>query len=381
MHAKSKSTRREFLIGRAVVRAVEDLLPAESPPPPESLRAAERAAAPTDAGRPSASYLIQVARDAMACEFQVMLNAGQHAHGTEAALDALDLVERLEQQMTVYRTSSEISRLNQRAFHGPVPVERRLFALLEQAQDLHQLTGGAFDITSGGLSKVWGFYRREGRFPTAAELAEALSKVGSQWLLLDPSKTTIAFQREGLEINLGAIGKGYALDRCAELLLERGVNDFLLHGGGSSVLARGTRLDEQTTQAGWSIGLRHPLRYEQRLAEIWLDDRASATSGSGNQFFYFQGRRYGHVIDPRTGYPADKVLSATVLAPDAATADALATAFYVLGVEPAVEICRQRPELAAILIRPTEHRGEVELITLGLEDHQWRRCDEKSNSG
>jgi len=373
MSGKQKSTRRDFLVGRAMVRAVEDLLPAESPPEPESLRRLEPTEGASSDRSASAAYVIQVARDAMACQFEVMLNAGQHTHGTEAALDALDLVERLEQQLTVYRTTSEVSRLNQLAHAGPVRVEKRLFRLLELAVELFQSTGGAFDITSGPLTKAWGFYRREGRFPAADELAEALTKVGSRGLLLDPSNQTVAFQHPELEINLGAIGKGYALDRCAELLLERGVTDFLLHGGGSSVLARGRRWDGQAEQAGWSIGLRHPLRYEQRLAEIWLDNQASATSGSGNQFFHFQGQRYGHVIDPRTGYPADRLLSSTVLAPDAATADALATAFYVLGVEPSLEICRQRPELAAVLIRATERRGEVELITAGLDDYQWRR--------
>ena len=152
----------------------------------------------------------------MACQFDVFLNAGQNPAGTESALAALDLVEALEDQMTVYREHSEISRLNRTAADRPVIVERRLLSLLQQALELHRATEGAFDITAGPLSKIWGFYRRAGRVPSPAELEEARQRVGSHWVKLDSDAGTVQFLRPGLEINLGAIGKGYALDRCAE---------------------------------------------------------------------------------------------------------------------------------------------------------------------
>ena len=119
---------------------------------------------------------------------------------------------------------------------------------------------------------------------------------------------------------------------------------------------------------GWRVSLRHPLHSDRQLAELRLFNRALGTSGAANQFFHFQGRRYGHVIDPRTGYPADKVLSATVLAPDAATADALATAFFVMGVEDTLSFCSTHPELAAIFVVAGRRAGEVELISTGLSD-------------
>ncbi len=270
---------------------------------------------------------------------------------------ALDLVDRLEQQLTVYRQDSEISVLNRTAAEHAVGVEPRLFQLLKLAIGLHRATDAAYDITSGPLSKLWGFYRRAGRMLTAADVGQALATVGSQHVTLDDSQGTVRFKVPGVEINLGSIGKGYALDRAAELLKRQGVAEFLLHGGRSSVLARGSRAGE--SESGWRIGVRDPLRPDQRLGEVRLRNRALATSGSGQQFFFHEGRRYGHILDPRTGWPADAILSSTVLAPTAAEADALSTAFFVMGREPAMDYCRRRPELGAILVSSGEKEGTL----------------------
>jgi thiamine biosynthesis lipoprotein len=322
------------------------------------------------------TYLLQVARTAMACEFQLFLNAGQHPGATETALEALDLVDALEDQLTVYRDHSEVSQLNRAAAIEAVTVERGLFELLEQSVQLYKTTGGAFDITAGPLTKVWGFHRRDGRFPTSDTLRVARQSVGSNRLQLDSASSTVRFQHDGLEINLGAIGKGYALDRCAELLRNRGIDDYLIHGGRSSVLAAGSRLDDEHTDRGWSIELRHPLRRELCLGELWLRDRACGTSGSGNQFFHFEGKRYGHIIDPRSGYPADDLVSTTVLAPTAAEADALATAFFVMGADATLAHCQKRPDLAVVLIRAGSRIGSIEIQTHGVSADDWQPIDE-----
>ncbi len=329
----------------------------------------------------------------MACEFEVLLDAKQYPAGPDAAVDALDVVEALEAQLTVYRDTSEVSRLNQQAYSQPVVVEKKLFELFLQAKVLWEATGGALDITSGALTKVWGFYRRLGRMPSETEVAEALTKVGSQHLDLDAGNKSVRFLVPGLELNLGAIGKGHTLDRCAELLSSRGVHDFLIHGGNSSVMARGVRgqgsevrsqessnpkseipnpkselSNPQSTP--WSIGLRHPLRPDQRLAEFMLHDQALGTSGSGSQFFHHQGKRYGHILDPRTGWPAEQVLSATVIAPTAAQADALSTAFYVLGLEGANAYCEKYAEISALLVK--QKGAGVELHPVNLPEDKWR---------
>jgi len=372
-----KSSRRDFLKGKAAIDAVADLAQQTVPPGgPDRW--------PTEA--PDESYLIRVSRRAMACEFEVFLNAGQYEGGTEAALEALDLVEALEAQMTVFRPGSEISRLNAACADGPTEVEPRLFELLEAALRLHAETQGAFDITSAPLWKVWGFAQRAGTVPSEEELAGAIQSVGSHLVELDRARHTARFRQPGVELNLGAIGKGYALDRAAEVLAAAGVNDFLLHGGQSSVLARGSRVatrpaSPEADPFGWVVGVGHPVRRGKRLAELRLRDRALATSGSATQHFRYRGRRYGHVLDPRTGRPAEGVLSATVVAPSAARADALSTAFYVMGAESALEYCRSRPELAAVLVLPGAHGAGIEIRSVGLEEDDLRVLDPGRSPG
>lgn len=363
--ARRESTRREFLSGRAAADALADLAAGKTPSGGGTLDLV------------NVPYLVQLGRRAMACQFEVFLNAGQYPQGAEAALAALDLVDALEAQLTVYRDSSELMHVNRHAADEPVPVEQGLFQLLAQSLELHAETGGAFDITSGPLSKAWGFYRRQGSIPDEASLAEALEKVGSQYVQLDAAQQAVRFTRGGVELNLGSIGKGYALDRCAQQMEQAGVCDFLWHGGQSSVLARGSaarpRGKEQAAwREGWVIGVRDPLRPQRRLAEITVRNAAVGTSGSGVQFFRHQGRRYGHILDPRTGWPAEGVFSSTVIAPTAALADALATAFYVMGAEAALEHCRRHDELAMLMLLPSASGSSIELVAHGLDDDQWR---------
>ena len=310
----------------------------------------------------------------MACEFEVLLPAGPERDATERALEALDLVDRLEGQLTVFRDTSEVSQINCAAFERDVEVEPRLFDLLRLAAEIHRRTGGAYDITSGPLSKVWGFYRRAGRMPDDASLASVMSRVGSQRLQFDPKRRTIRFTSPGMELNLGSIGKGYALDRCCELLQGGGASDFLIHGGQSSLLARGSR--DPAGGEGWWIGVRDPLRPGHRLGQIRLCDRALGTSGTGTQFFYHASRRYGHVLDPRSGRPAEGVLSSSVLARSAAEADALSTAFYVLGPTAALDYCRRygpaHGNLSALLVVPSDEPGKAEVVTHNLDAADWR---------
>jgi thiamine biosynthesis lipoprotein len=333
-----RASRRDFLKGKAALYVVGDLIERALPDFPEP---------PPPA--PAESYLLHLSRRAMACEFQLLFNAGQYPQATEAAMEALDLVETLEEQMSVFRASSQLSRINREAADGPVPVEPRLLEILQLAQRIYAETAGAYDITSTSLWRAWGFARREGRVPTPEQLAEARRCVGGQFVQLDPEAQTVRFLQPGMELNLGSIGKGYALDRAAEQLLAAGVGDFLLHGGQSSVLARGSRL-AGTAPDGWTVGIHDPLRRGRRIGQLCLRDRALGTSGSANQSFRHRGRRYAHILDPRTGWPAEGVWSATVLAPTAAEADALSTAFFVMGADAAFRYCRSRPDLAAVLV-------------------------------
>ncbi len=295
-----KSTRRDFLTGKVV----SDALGGAAQQGHSAGKADDEASTPE-------TYLIRISRRAMACEFQAVLNAGQYDHATEAALSALDLVEAMEEQISFFRASSEISRINRAAFARPVEVEPRLFDLLQLALQVSQDTGGAYDITATPLWEVWGFSRHAGRLPTEEEVVEARQYVGSSLVELDAERKTVRFRQVGVRLNLGSIGKGYTLDRCADLLAGAGVGDYLFHGGQSSLLARGTRSGTVAQPAGdvggWSVAIPHPLRPDRQLAQLQLKNRAMGTSGTGFQFFRHKGRRYGHILDPRTGWPVEGV--------------------------------------------------------------------------
>lgn len=342
--------RRDFLRGRAAASAAAEAIDAAV-----DKRLGE--AASPETGR-AAARVVRLTRRAMACDFEIRINASRDSNATDAGMDALDLVERLEDQLTVYRERSELIDLNRWAAERRVVVEERLFGLLELCDRLHAETGGAFDPTSGPLSRVWGFYQREGRLPDTEDLAASRERVGWRHVRLDHADRSVRFTKAGVELNVNSIGKGYALDRVGELLDGRGVGSFLIHGGRSTLLARG---DHATLEGGgWLAGIRDPETPERRLYEVRLRDEALSTSGAGTQFFEHEGRRYGHVLDPRTGRPAAELLyQATAIAPTAAEADALSTAFFVLGVEGTREFCARRRDVKAILLADGGDNGIV----------------------
>lgn len=369
MATQHSPTRREFLHGRSGIDADRVQV---VPTPPTDIR---RANAPTT------GYLLSVTRRAMACTFSVHLNATAGTGMVETSLEALDLVEMLEGQLTVYRETSDVIEVNRRASVVPVEVEDRLFELLVLAQRIARDTDGAFDITTGPLSAAWGFSRRQGRVPDEKALTAARAHIGYEHIMLDEEDRTIFFDKPGTEIQLNGIGKGYALDRAGELLRNAESHlstadcplptaHFLLHGGQSSVLASGD--NAARPDGGWSVGIRNPLRPTERLGQIILDNAAIGTSGSATQSFHANGRRYGHVLDPRTGMPADGVYTSSVIAPSAAEADALATAMYVLGHDGAEHFCAERPEIGALLICPGKRSGEIQIDTFNLSPEIWQ---------
>ncbi|MBX9578739.1 MAG: FAD:protein FMN transferase [Gemmataceae bacterium] len=323
--------RRRFLRRPPVPVAVLPGLPDEPPPPAEFA-------------------LVRVSRRAMATRFEVALPYGT-ANAIPAAEAALDLIDDLEDQLTVYRDHSEVSRLNAAAAAGPVVVEARLFGLLEACAGWTRETEGAFDIATGALIKAWGFYSREGRVPAARDRNAAMARTGMRHVILNPEARSVKYRVPGLEINLGAVGKGYALDRAADLLrTDWGIGSALLHGGGSSVYAIGHPPGEPR---GWPVRLRHPNREDEGIGTVWLRDRGLGVSAATFQHFDYNGRKLGHLLDPRTGWPAEGTAAAAVTAPTAAEADALSTAVFVSGAAGADALTRTRPHLGAVVLPET----------------------------
>lgn len=380
------TSRREFLRGRNAFDAMRGEAARAAESQTDAMRAADAKRANLEDRQ--SSYLEQYSKNAMACEFELLFNLHQYPQSGAGAMEAFQLIDLLEDQMTVYRDHSEVSRLNRSAFDREVAVDPELFELLQLAVYLHSETDHAFDITSSPLTRVWGFDHRQGRMPIQDQIDESLELVGSKYLELNEELNSVRFLRQGLGIDLGGIGKGYAIDRIGKLIESRGIGDFVIHGGQSSVLARGTtdsttgqysRTESDSTTHntekgnGWPVGISHPTLPGVRLAEVYLRNRTLGTSGTGRQGFYHQGKRYGHIIDPRTGWPASHFLSTTVMSDSAAVSDALATAFFVMPLDAVTDYCEAHPEVSAILIRsdPTQ-KNQVRLDVLNLADCDWK---------
>jgi thiamine biosynthesis lipoprotein len=258
--------------------------------------------------------------------------------------------------LSVFIPTSAISGVNRDAARGPVPVPAYVAELLTDCERVHRDTDGAFDVTTTPLSRCWGFLRREARVPRLEAIEDARRQVGFGAVHVSADPPSVAFSRPGIEVSLGAVGKGYALDRARSVLCASGVQHALLSAGGSSVVALGGRGD------GWVVDVVSPLRPGRPIATLSLRNAALGTSGAGEQFVVQDGRRYGHVIDPRSGWPVDGTLSASVVASDAARADALSTAFLVGGLDLARRYCSGHPDVLALI---TPDDGSERTIVVG----------------
>jgi len=306
---------------------------------------------------------VRLATRAMACDFSVIMNPGP-TEQIEAAGKVLDSIHAVEAWLSIYRESSDLSLVNRLAATEPQCVRGDLFELLQKGLDVHNHTEGAFDMATGSLTRLWKNCRQDQRIPEQSEIDGALETAGLQHVELRPESNTVAFRRPGILLDPGAIGKGYALDEASAQLqhIDSAPKSFLLHGGHSSLKAQGGHHGH----SGWPIGIGNPLFTEKRLGTLLLCDQAMATSGSNIQFFRHDGRRYGHILDPRTGWPVEGMLSVTVLAPSAALADALSTAFFVMGVEKARLCCENWPEVGAILIPFPDQGRKVQPVVIGI---------------
>jgi thiamine biosynthesis lipoprotein len=283
------------------------------------------------AGLQAASSLThhQASRVSMACTYTIEAYAPDAAALPALLEAALDEVDRIDRLMSHYKASSELSRVNREAASGPVTVDRELFDFLALCLRESRDSGGAFDITVGPLMKAWGFFRGEGRLPDPRTLDEARARVGYRHVLLDETARTVRFARPGMELDLGGIAKGYAVDRVVSLLRARGVTSALVSAGGSTLYALGA----PPGASGWDVELQDPLDGRKVALRLSLRDLALSMSGSSEKFFEKGGKRYTHVMDPRTGRPVEGVLAVAVITDSGTRGDALDNAFYVAGID------------------------------------------------
>ncbi|MCA9561278.1 MAG: FAD:protein FMN transferase, partial [Myxococcales bacterium] len=250
-------------------------------------------------------------------------------------------VARVEAVMSEWRPSSEVSRLNA-AGGAPVTVSAELFELLQRARDLGDRSGGAFDVTWAALRGVWDF--DAGRVPAPDAVAAAQARIDYRRLTLDPAARTATLPA-GMAVGLGGIAKGYGIDRAAAVLRARGFTAFLVDGGGDLYVA-----GEKAPGQPWTVGVQHPRRRDELMVALPVRDAAVVTSGDYERYFEAGGRRYHHIIDPRTGMPAERSVAVTVRAADATFADALATALFVMGPEAGIALAEALPGVDAAVL-------------------------------
>lgn len=295
---------------------------------------------------------VLLAREAMNARFELALHGGDPVRLRAAGEEALDEIERIEARLSLFRPTSEIAHVNARAAREPVRVSPPTFALLELAARLHRETEGAFDPTLAPLLACWGLLgRASGRVPDDQELAAARACCGLDLVRLEPAERTVRFAREGMRLDLGAIGKGHALDEAIALLREAGVTSALLHAGTSSVYALGAPPDGEA----WRVEISGPPATADHpraaLTTVDLRDAALGVSAIWGKAFTTEGRTFGHVLDTRTGRPAEGALLAAIRLPSATEADALSTALLTLGAGGLEKLRRLRPGVQAWICR------------------------------
>jgi thiamine biosynthesis lipoprotein len=297
-----------------------------------------------DAATAAGTEPISRERPMMGTFFRVQVAGDARAETAEAAIEAaFEEVARIEDRLSEWREGSDISAVNREAGRRSVTVGPELFEVVERSLEMRERTGGAFDITFAGCGRLWAF--RPPRVPDAEEIARCLPRVGGE-VVLDAGRSTVFLPHAEARIGIAGIGKGYGVDRAAEVLEAHGITDYIVDGGGD------IRLAGRKGDLPWSVGIAHPRRPGQLYAAVELGQGAVVTSGDYQKFFQQDGVRYHHILDPRTGRPARLAAAVTVVAPDATRADALATGLFVMGPEAGLALVETLPGVEALFFGP-----------------------------
>jgi len=287
----------------------------------------------------------------MGSGFQISVVAKDSTEANKAINLAIDEITRIEKLISSWDPNSETSKINSNAGIKPVKVSRELFSLIERAVNISTLTDGAFDISYASMDKIWKFDGSMKKMPSAEEIKSSVSKVGFQDIILDAENTSVFLKEKGMKIGFGAIGKGYAADRAKVLLQENNIQAGIINASGDM-----NTWGRQPNGNEWTVAITNPLNKTKAAAILPITNGAVVTSGNYEKFVQFNGTRYTHIIDPRTGYPSSGILSVTVFAPKAELADALATSVFVMGIETGLNRINQLPKIECIII---DEKGKV----------------------
>lgn len=271
---------------------------------------------------------LERATDAMGATFSIVLYGDDQASMNQAVDAAFNEAHRLDELLSNYRPTSEWSRINREAVAHPVEVSPELFQLLSDCLDYSRASEGTFDLTVGPLMRAWGFFGGTHHVPSTDELREARKIVGYQHIRLNANERTVQFDRPGVEIDPGGVGKGYAVDRMVEILRARGFRSALVAASGSSIYGLGNPPDESR---GWPINIADPWDHRNNAAQVFLKDMSLSTSGAYEKSFRVAGHRYSHIMDPRRAAPAENAVQVTVLAPRTIDSEVWAKPYFIQG--------------------------------------------------
>ncbi|CAN5458134.1 FAD:protein FMN transferase [soil metagenome] len=291
----------------------------------------------------------------MGTTFRLIVFMHDEAEAKQAARTAFARVTELDNRLSDYKPNSELMQLCQKAGGPPVPVSDDLFRVLDYAQTVSRLSDGAFDVSVGPLSRLWRLARRTHQMPEADKLAKAKALVDYRNIRLDTAKHTVQLLKPGMQLDLGGIAKGYTGDSVLETLASRKITNVLLAAGGDITVG-----DPPPGTKGWKIGivpLENPEKTPSRY--LFLANQAVSTSGDAEQYVEIDGKRYSHIVDPRTGLGLVGRMSVTVVARRGIQSDSLTKTIAVLGPEKGLSIIDGVPGAAALLIRKTAKGQEV----------------------
>ncbi len=277
--------------------------------------------------------------------FEITVIANDSLQGKEYCKNAINEVKRIEYLISDWISTTQISQVNQKAGLQAIKVDKEVFDLVERAIKISKLTNGAFDISYASMDKIWKFDGTMTQMPTPESIKKSVEKVGYKNIILNPKDTTIFLKNKGMKLGLGGIGQGYIADKVKELLTKQGCKAGLVNVSGD-INTWGFQIDNKP----WNVALVNPMNKSKVFATFPLYNSAVETSGSYEKYVVFNGSRYSHIINPKTGYPAQGIISVSVFAKQTEIADALATAIFVMGIDVGLDLINQLKEIECIII-------------------------------
>ncbi|MFK7748474.1 MAG: FAD:protein FMN transferase [Kordia sp.] len=281
----------------------------------------------------------------MGSRFDITVVANNEALGNTYIDIAVAEITRIEKLISSWDATSQTSKINQNAGIKPVKVDQELFQLIQRAIGISNLTDGAFDISYASMDRIWKFDGSMKIMPSEENIKKSVAKVGYENIILDKEKSTVFLKLKGMKIGFGAIGKGYAADKAKALLMSKNVPSGIINASGDM-----NTWGKQPNGEEWKVAITNPLDKTKSYGLLPITNGAVVTSGNYEKFVNFHGKRYTHIIDPRTGYPSSGIISVTIFAPKAELADALATSVFVMGKNVGLNRINQLPKVECIII-------------------------------